>query len=245
VRIRPARHDDLAAVLAIAADGGSPDGDERYLDHVASHGRLLVADHHDRVVGFAGSIAVGDIAMVTDLFVDAGHRGQMVGTALLAAATAGWERRMTFSSTHPMALPLYERAGLVRRWDLLTLRGPAVGGGAPLEATAWRHDRRELVEYFRACGAVVGADHVVQPGPEPGPAWTVSRMISDRPEIDAAALLAGLPAGAPVEWSVPEHHPLAEWLLGRGFMVVDRDVFCSTDGVRLVPQLSSVHRGLL
>ena len=35
------------------------------------------------------------------------------------------------------------------------------------------------------------------------------------------------------------------WLLAAGFVVVDRDVCCATEGVHLVPQVCSVHRGLL
>ena len=233
-------------MIAIASAGGSPDADERYLDFVASHGRLVVAHTADGgeqgdIAGFAGSIEIGDVTMVTDLFVDAERRGRGVGRRLLSAVVDGARRRMTFSSTHPAALPTYASLGMTPRWDLLTLRGPAVGGGPPMPAGAWRHDRRDLVEYFRSRGASVGADHVVLPGP----VSIVWRLVSDRPDIDAAALLAALPAGADVEWSLPEPHPLAAWLLARGFQVVDRDVCCATDGVHLVPQVCSVHRGLL
>ena len=247
MHLRHARHDDVAAMIAIAAAGGSPDADERYLDFVASHGRLVVAhadgtdEADDGIGGFAGSIAIGDVAMVTDLFVDEAHRGRGLGRRLLSAVLDGSWRRMTFSSTHPAALPTYAGLGMVPRWDLLTLRGVATGGGAPLPQGPWRHDRRDLIEYFRSRGASVGPDHVVHMDD----IATVWRLVSEQPEIDAAALLAALPPQLEVEWSLPEPHPLATWLQSNGFVVVDRDVCCATDGVHLVPQVCSVHRGLL
>lgn len=240
MQLRHARHDDVAAMIAIAAAGGSPDADERYFDFVASHGRLVVADD-DGIGGFAGSVVIGDVAMVTDLFVDETHRGRGLGRRLLRAVLDGSWRRMTFSSTHPAALPTYAGLGMVPRWDLVTVRGVASGGGAPLPEGPWRHDRRELIEYFRSRGASVGPDHVVHIG-DVAAVW---RLVSEQPEADAAALLAALPAGLEVEWSLPEPHPLTAWLQSKGFVVVDRDVCCATDGVHLVPQVCSVHRGLL
>ncbi len=239
--IRHARRDDVGAIIAIGSAGGSPDADERHLDFVASHGRLLVAHDAAAVNGFSGSILVGDVTMVTDLFVDEAHRGRGVGRRLLAAAVDGAWRRMTFSSTHPAALPTHAGVGMTPQWDLLTLRGAASGRGAPLPEGSWRHDRRDLVEYFRSRGATVGCDFVVSAGPMA----VVWRLVSEQPTIDAATLIDSIPAGTEIEWSVPEPHPLTPWLLGRGFTIVDRDVCCATEGVHLVPQLASVHRGLL
>ncbi len=227
----------------IAAAGGSPDADDLYFDFVATRGRLLVAvdEASSAVVALAGSIAVGDVAMVTDLFVDEAHRGRGIGGSLLAAVTDGWTRRMTFSSTNPGAVPTYAAVGMGAQWDLLTLRGTATGGGSPLVEATWRHGRRELVEYFRSRGATIGTDSVVHTGE----VATVLRLISETPAADAAALLAALPAGTSVEWSLPEPHPLTPWLLSAEFVVVDRDVFCATEGIHLAPQVCSVHRGLM
>lgn len=246
MRIRPARRDDFPALRDIAAEGGSPDGDDRYFQFVASHGRLLVALDDTALVGFAGSIDVGDATMVTDMFVAADRRGHGVGAALLAAVTDGSDTVVTFSSTHPGALALYGNAGLVPQWDLLTLRGTASGGGPALARGAWRHDRADVVEHFRLLGALVGPDRVVLPADANDDGVSmVWRMVSEHPAADAAELLAALPAGAAVEWSLPEPHPLASWLLAHGFTAVDRDVCCASGPWNLDPRVCSVHRGLL
>ena len=255
MRIRPAHRDDLHALRVIAADGGSPDGDERYFRYLAEHGRLLVADVGDvdvgdvdvgDVVGFAGSIAVDDATMVTDMFVSSTHRGRGLGSSLLGAVTEGSGTVVTFSSTHPAALALYRAAGLEPQWDLLTLRGTATGGGPELSSGTWRHGRADVVDHFRDLGAVVGADHVVLPATaHEGGVNVVWRLVSDHPAVDAARLLAALPTGAPVEWSLPEPHPLSTWLLDHGFAVIDRDVCCSSVGWNLGERVCSVHRGLL
>lgn len=245
MRIRPAHRDDLPALRAIAADGGSPDSDDRYFQFVAAQGRLLVAVD-DAVVGFAGSITVGDGTMVTDMFVAPPQRGRGLGAALLTAVTEGSETVVTFSSTHPAALALYRRAGLLPQWDLLTLRGTATGGGPELSSGAWCHDRSDLVEHFRDLGAVVGPDHVVlPPTAHDAGVSVVWRLVSQRPAVDAARLLAALPAGTTVEWSLPEPHPLSPWLLDHGFTVADRDVCCASVRWILDERVCSVHRGLL
>lgn len=246
--IRHARRADVTAMIAIAEDGDAPGVDEGYLHFVAAQGRLLVACEiggDDRVAGFAGSVPVGGAAMVTDLFVATRHRGRGVGGALLAAVTDGFERRMTCSSAHPAAQAAYARAGLEPCWPVLVLRGPATGGGSPLPAGEWRHDRHELVAYFSSGGADVGADQVVQRPTRPGGPHRVMRMMSERPEDDAARLLASLPVGETIEWCVPEPSPLATWLRANGFAVVDDDLFCATPGVQPARKLVALHRGLL
>lgn len=245
--VRPARHADVDALVRIAAAGGSPDGDERYFDFVASHGRLLVAEDADAgVVGFAGAVAVGDVAMVTDLFVDPDHRGHGIGTAVLDAVLLGSTRRMTCSSTDPAAQAAYAAAGLVPRWRLLTMRGNGVGGGPPLAISPWRHDRRDLVEYFRSIGAVVSGDRVVLSDEAEGhPMHVLLRLVADDPVSAMEAILRALPEGDDVVLSVPEPHPVVPFLETRNFAVEEHDVFFATDGVHLVPQLTSVHRGLL
>ena len=245
--IRHARRADVTAMIAIAEEGDAPGVDEGYLDFVAAQGRLMVCGAHDdgEVLGFAGSIPVGGAAMVTDLFVSAHQRGTGLGSALLAAVTEGFERRMTCSSAHPAARAVYARAGLEPCWPVLVLQGPATGGGAPLEVGAWGHDRHDLVAYFASAGAEVGPDHVVQRAARPGEPHRVLRMVSEQPDIDGARLLAALPAGDLMECCVPAPSPFAMWLQAHGFEVVDDDLFCATPGVHLVPQLLALHTGLL
>ena len=220
---------------------------------MAPHAKVVVLYDRPfwREAGFSGAVSIGDTVMVTDLFVDPAHRGTGLGTALLQAVLDGASRRMTCSSTHPGALAAYSSAGLSPRWRLLTMRGRALGGGVPLTTSPWRHDRRELVEYFRSRGAVVSGDRVVLPSggaadgsADGGVTHQVLRLITDDHAADLASILAALPAGATVELSVPETHPAVGWLESHGFELVEHDVFFADDGVHLVPQLCLVHRGL-
>lgn len=245
--IRPARPADVGALVRIAAAGGSPDGDERYFGFVASHGRLLVADDDAAgVVGFGGAVDVDDVAMVTDLFVDPDHRGHGIGTAILGHVLGDSTRRMTCSSLDPAAQAAYVAAGMAPKWRLLTMRGRATGGGPPLVASPWQHDRRDLVDYFGSLGAVVDGGCVVS-SDEAGdrPLHTVLRLVADDPSPVVDALLRALPEGHDVVLSVPEPHPIVPVLEAHRFTVEEHDVFFATDGVHLVPQLTSVHRGLL
>lgn len=242
--VRDATHADVPALLAIAAAGGSPDADERYLDFVASQGRLVVAVHDGRPAGFAGGVVVGDAMMITDLFVDEAHRGRRLATRLAAAVAATAARRITFSSQHPAALAVYRGLGMVEQWPLLTFRGTAPGGGAPLAPSPWRHGRHELVEYFRSNGAVVTADAVVQPAVAGRPA-VVLRLVTAEPERRIADTLAALPAGTEVELSVPQPHASCRALERLGFAVVDEDRCMATAGVRLDGRVAALHRGLL
>jgi GNAT superfamily N-acetyltransferase len=243
--IRPAHTGDHRRIAAIAAEGGADGVDGHYLSFVAAHGRLLVATDSgrgdDTAVAFGGMLPIRGVAMVTDLFVSAAGRGCGAGGAVLSALLDGYERRMTCSSQHPAALPVYRRAGMVPRWRLLYLRGNAAGGGPVLCEEPWAGDRPELVRHYAERGAIVTADAVVEV--HDGEAF-VPRMQA----VDAVAamdrILAALPAGMPVRACVPEPRPLARVLRERGFVVADHDVFCATAGVEFASRVSCVHPGL-
>ena len=224
-------------MVRIAAEGGSPDAHAAHFGFVERSGRLLVAVLDDTVVGVAGSVQLSHATMVTDLFAHEAHRGAGIGTRLAAAAVDGAWRRCTFSSQHPAALQAYARLGMSPQWQLLTMRGNG-GGGAPLPAAPWAHDRTDLVTHLALLGAVVSAHQVLLPGE----VTMVLRVVS--PDPDALLhVMAGLPATM-VEVSVPEHDPAVAGLLQQGFEVVDTDTFCATDGVELPAELRCVHRGL-
>lgn len=235
--IRTARDTDVDAIVRIAAEGGSPDAHAAHFGFVARTGRLVVSVLDDVVVGVAGSVPLPTATMVSDLFVAAAHRGGGIGGRLAAAVLDGAWHRCTFSSQEAAALRTYQRLGMAPQWQLLTMRGVG-GGGASLPTAPWQHDRADLVAHLTQTGAMVGADHIVLPGD----VTHVQRVVS--PDADALLrVVAALPA-TPVEVSVPEHDPAVAGLRTAGFEVVDADVFCATDGVRVPAEVRCVHRGL-
>lgn len=131
IGVRPAEPDHLPAIIGIAKATGQDEDWDRvypsYLGHLIDHGRLLVADRGGLVTGFGATIEVGTgsqaICMLTDLFVDPAAHGTGTGRAILAELWSGTQRRMTFSSMHANALPLYTSFGVDAWWPLLYLRG--------------------------------------------------------------------------------------------------------------------------
>jgi GNAT superfamily N-acetyltransferase len=125
--IRAARTADLAAIAAIAIATGQRDDwsgrNPAYIEHLMRAGRVLVAADGGRVTGFGAVQDVGTVRVLCDLFVDPAAHGTGVGRALLAELWRGAARRMTFSSLHAHALPLYTSFGLDAWWPLLYLRG--------------------------------------------------------------------------------------------------------------------------
>ena len=235
---------ELDELISIAAAGGSPDADRSFLQFVRDHGRLLVADAGGAPAGFAGAIPIGDVLMVTDLFVDVGHRGRGIGGSLLGAVLRGAARRMTFSSTHPAALAAYTTAGMALRCKLLTMRRERGGDATsvqPMLDEDWRHERPELVAYFRSRGAHVSRDHVVMVETYRS---VVLRALGDPYEAVLIRALAELPRDRPVDVSVGEHHPCGPWLRSCGFEVIDHDLFFAGPGIELPPAGPLLHRGL-
>lgn len=137
--IRPATTADLGAIAAIAAATGQDEDFENdypaYVSHLIAHGVMLVAEAAGRVAGFGGTIRIGSgaaaISMLTDLFIDPAAHGQGFGRAILTELWAAESRKMTFSSLHPNALPLYTSFGVDAWWPLLYLTGPVRGIAAP------------------------------------------------------------------------------------------------------------------
>ncbi len=98
-----------------------------YVRYLITHGRFLVGCRGGAVIGFGGTKLVGPAsspaAMLTDLFVDPAAHGTGTGRALLSSLWRDQPRRLTFSSTHAHALPLYTSFGLDAWWPLLSLSG--------------------------------------------------------------------------------------------------------------------------
>jgi GNAT superfamily N-acetyltransferase len=129
--VRTAETADLQAIIGIAmATGQDEDWNEvypAYIGHLMTHGSLLVAERAGVVTGFGATLPIGrgarEITMLTDLFVHPLAHGTGTGRAILGKLWTGDQRRMTFSSLHANALPLYTSFGVDAWWPLLYLRG--------------------------------------------------------------------------------------------------------------------------
>ena len=242
ITVRPAVLDDYARLIQIAAEGDFSDCDPRYLSFIASAGLLVCSTIDDHVVGFAGAVRAGEVAMVTDLFVANEARAKGVGGRLLAELLKDQPRFLTFSAKHPGALAAYRRVGMVARGRMLYLSGSALGGGSPLLPAAWTHGRDDLVDHFAQQGAVVTANSVVAVADGE---VNVLRLDASDAIGKCDELLRAFDAGTTVTIYVPEQHPLAGWLIEHDFVVTDHDVLFTAEGVELPPTLAALHPGLL
>jgi len=130
--LRPARNDEVRQLYDVwyraemFANPNPPSPGEApiYLAHVLATGTLLVAEEAGAIQGFAGAISRGNIAFLTDLFVDPASQSGGLGRALLDAALppTGGQTRCTLSSSDPRALALYIRAGMQPQWSSFALR---------------------------------------------------------------------------------------------------------------------------
>ena len=241
--VRPAAPSDHARLIEVAAEGDFNDCESGYLSFIADLGRLLCSTTDGEPVAFGGMVPVGDVAMVTDLFVTDAARGRGIGGRLLAVLLDGRPRRMTFSAQHPAALAAYRREGMEPRGRVLYLSGSALGGGTPVTPGAWLHRRDELVDYFALHGATVTANAVFTDDGS-GSGIEVLRLDAPNAIEECERLLRAFEAGTAVKMSVPEQKPLAAWLIAHGFVVTDHDVMCATEGVDLPPTLAALHPGL-
>ena len=131
IEVREAAEADLAAIAAVATATGQVEewsgSDPAYIRHLLAHGLVLVAEREGGVAGFGATLRIGDgpaaVTMLCDLFVNPEAHGLGIGQALLAALWEPASPRMTFSSLHAHALPVYTRAGLDAWWPLLYLGG--------------------------------------------------------------------------------------------------------------------------
>ncbi len=129
--LRVAGEADLAAIAAIAIATGQDEDWEvafpAYIRFLIANGTLLVADRAGAVLGYGGALRIeagaAPACMLTDLFVHPDEHGSGLGRAILGELWRDQPRRMTFSSLHSHALPLYTSFGVDAWWPLLYLRG--------------------------------------------------------------------------------------------------------------------------
>jgi GNAT superfamily N-acetyltransferase len=233
-QLRNATQADWPAIAAVARATGQDEewagADPAYLEYLEAHGRLLVALQDGALAGFGATRRIGTgpaaVSMLCDLFVDPGTHGRGVGQAVLAELWGNEPRRMTFSSLHAHALPLYTRFGVDAWWPLLylagevaALRAPAGWAASPSEAGQVAAAEQRWTGVDRAAdhrawaarpygqpalvwrdGTALAAGTVAGPGDEYGIVHLAAAPeVSDAGARDAVlTLLAGLPAlGAP------------------------------------------------
>lgn len=273
ISVRDAASSDLEAIakVAIAAgqDGEWSGSDPAYVNHLLARGRMVVAEHRGAVTGFGATCRIGTgpsaVTMLSDLFVDPRAHGLGLGQAMLGMLWQDSPRRMTFSSLHAHALPLYARSGLDAWWPLLYLGGDvaalpspagwAVGPATPGEAAGleqqWTGVDR-AADHQAWAGRPAGQPVVASRDGEALAAGTVAGAgagygivhlalapaAGDAEARDAVlAVLASLdPPGGRARFCLPAPHPAARPLLAAGWRNDFLDLFMATDPGLLDPR---------
>jgi GNAT superfamily N-acetyltransferase len=272
-RVREAHTADLSRIAAIAAatgQGGEWAGtDPDYVRHLMQHGRMVVAEANGQVAGFGASQQVGAgqtaVTMLCDLFVDPAMHGFGLGRALLTNLWRDAPRRMTFSSRHAYAIPLYTSFGLDAWWPLLYLRGNtrALNEPAGWATAATSPDRvaaleREWTSLDRTAdhrawsvrphgrsvlvsrgGAILAAGTVAGADDEFGIAHLALNPGADDAAAAAAvvAVLAALADTCPTARAcLPGPHPAVRPLLAAGWRIDDFDIYMASEPGLLDPR---------
>ena len=273
IRIRDATAADTEAIARIAIATGQDEewsgSDPAYVRHLLAHARLIVAEHRGTVAGFGATHQIGAgpaaVTMLCDLFVDPGCHGLGLGRAMLGVLWHDGTPRMTFSSLHAHALPLYARYGLDAWWPLLYLSGDVTALRAPAGWAVASAPAGEVAVLERQwTGIDRTADHqawAARPGGQPvvaerdgqaaaagtvGGAGTEYGIIhlalvpacGDGGARDAVlAVLAGLdPPGGRARVCLPAPHPAARPLLAAGWRNDDLDLYMATEPGLLDPR---------
>jgi len=271
--VRAATEADVDAIAAVAIATGQVEewsgSDPAYVNHLLAEGTVMVAESADGVTGFGATRRIGDgrraVSMLCDLFVDPQFHGQGIGQALLAQLWEPGSARMTFSSLHAHAVPVYTRAGLDAWWPLLYLGGnvrvlrrpdgwtvttPSPALVAALEAEWTGIDR---AADHRAWAARPGGQPVIaRRGAQPLAAGTVagadeeygivhlalSPAAGNGEAVDAVrAVLASLnPPDGRARVCLPAPHPATRPLLAAGWHVDFMDLFMATSPELLDPR---------
>jgi GNAT superfamily N-acetyltransferase len=273
IDVRQAGLADLPEIAAVALATGQDEewagADPAYMTHLLTHGRVVVGVSGGSVIGFGATRQLGTgasaVSMLCDLFVDPRMQGSGCGRAMLAGLWPGRGRRMTFSSLHGHALPLYASFGLDAWWPLLYLRGrvdalttPAGWRAEPaapaevaaLELTwtgadrsgdhlAWARRPGGASVLARRGGQVMAAGTTGGAGGEYGVTHLAVAPPADDADAAAAvlAVLAGLePEGGMARVTLPGPHPAIRALLAAGWRVEEFDLFMATEPGLLDPR---------
>ena len=199
--------------------------------------------------------------MLCDLFVDPRLHGSGCGRAMLAELWPGRGRRMTFSSLHGHALPLYTSFGLDAWWPLLYLRGRVDAVAAPDGWQAEPATPAEVAALELAWTGVDRSDDHLAWSRRPGGAGLLARRggqvmasgtaggadgeygathLALAPSADPAdAVLTMLAALRPEDGQavvcLPGPHPAVRPLLAAGWRVTEFDLYMATEPGLLDP----------
>ncbi len=276
IEVRDAVPDDLPQIAAVALATGQDEEwggtDPAYMTHLLAQGSVVVGVLDGSVIGFGATREIGSgpaaVSMLCDLFVNPRVHGTGCGRAMLARLWPGDRRgarpRMTFSSLHGNALPLYTAFGLDAWWPLLYLRGRADVIAAPAGWATEPADAAQVAALELAwTGADRSADHRAWAARPGGTSLLASRdgqvlaaataggagsgygltHLALAPQAaggDAAGavltVLAALkPAGGQALACLPAPHPAVRVLLGAGWRIDEYDIFMATDPALIDP----------
>ena len=279
ITVRPATPGDFPAIAKVAVATGQDEewagSDPAYLAYLLEHGTLLVAGRDGAITGFGASRLIGDgpdaISMLCDLFVHPGTHGRGCGRAILRQLwpDGAVPRRMTFSSQHAHALPLYTRFGLDAWWPLLYLTGDVAAVPAP---DGWTVTPAAAAEAAAAeqrwTGVDRSADHrawSARPHGQPVRAFWHGELaaagtaaghgaeyglvhLATAPDVPAGdavlAVLARLSApDGQARVCLPGPHPAVRPLFAAGWRHEDSDVFMASDPGLLDPRRAVPNPG--
>jgi GNAT superfamily N-acetyltransferase len=264
--VRAAGDADLAAIAAVAIATGQHDdwggANPAYVRHLLEHGRVVVTELGGEVVGFGAVQRIGSgpeaVSMLCDLFVEPAAHGRGYGRAMLADLWSDAANKMTFSSLHSRAAPLYTSFGLDAWWPLLYLRGaPArllvidewtlesvsaglvakyerdwTGVARAADYQAWAaRPGGESVLVSRA-GQVIGAGAVITSGPDRGIVHlAMSPAVDNGAAVGVVLQTLGQLAGPAAQTShvcLPAPHPAVRALLAAGWQFDEFELFMAT-----------------
>jgi GNAT superfamily N-acetyltransferase len=268
VAIRAATRHDMPAIRAIWAANGDavPEGGADtlgpYLGHLLATGTVLLAEDGAEPIAFGAVVERGGIVHLADLFVRPDRQGGGLGNRLLTALYGQSERRTTFGSDDPRAVPLYVRHGMVPLWtqfyldgvvdrlpvpDGIRCRPASIDDLVDLER-AWTGLDRRVDHVFWA--SLIDARPLVALAGDRPVAIAHARTRRDRsgrwvsravlaPDADPASCIAALyhaaAEGGRIGSCLGGPNPALRPLLEAGFRIVDKDTFLASHDDLLDP----------
>jgi len=268
--LRPATSADVAGIARVAIDtdqaGEGAGADASYVHHLLTRGTVVVATTDDVVIGYAATVRIAEVDMLADLFISPDWQGKGMGGALLSKVWSDAPDRMTLSSTHPAALPLYVRFGMAPILPVLYVSGEpfAYSDGLTFETISaheaaqaetdmtgldrsndyvyWAKRPRARCFVIRRGGALVGVGALGGDGVSYGVSHCVSVSAG---ETTSVALTAAAALESRGFICVPGPSPALPELLQRSWRIIDSDLFMGTRPDLIDPELLMPHSGLM